>query len=229
VAGSWNRIAKLRDEMHDFVLLELPAEFEEVRPAHRRAPIAIGILLGMVLLSASGLVPVVAAVLIAALAAVATRCLTMEDAYRSVSWSSVVLLAGMLPVADALEKTGGTDILVNSVVSGLGSSGPYAMMTLLFFLTAGLSLFLSNTASAVLIAPVAIHSALAMGVSPYPFAIIVLIGASAAFASPVASPVVTLVVEPGRYRFVDFVKVGTPLMLLTYIVAIIVTPIIFPL
>jgi di/tricarboxylate transporter len=229
VAGSWNRIAKLRDEMHDFVLLELPAEFEEVRPAHRRAPIAIGILLGMVLLSASGLVPVVAAVLIAALAAVATRCLTMEDAYRSVSWSSVVLLAGMLPVADALEKTGGTDILVNSVVSGLGSSGPYAMMTLLFFLTAGLSLFLSNTASAVLIAPVAIQSALAMGVSPYPFAIIVLIGASAAFASPVASPVVTLVVEPGRYRFVDFVKVGAPLMLLTYIVALIVTPIIFPL
>jgi di/tricarboxylate transporter len=229
VEGFWSRIAKLRDEVHDFVLLELPAEFEEVRPAHRRAPIAIGILLGMVVLSASGLVPVVAAVLIAALAAVASRCLTMEDAYRSISWSSIVLLAGMLPVADALYKTGGMDILVDTVVSGIGSAGPYAMMTLLFFLTAGLSLFLSNTASAVLIAPVAIQSALAMDVSPYTFAVVVLIGASAAFASPVASPVVTLVVEPGRYRFVDFMKVGAPLMLLTYIATMIVTPILFPL
>ena len=229
VEGFWSRIAKLRDEVHDFVLLELPAEFEEVRPAHRRAPIAIGILLGMVVLSASGLVPVVAAVLIAALAAVASRCLTMEDAYRSISWSSIVLLAGMLPVADALEKTGGMDILVDTVVLGIGSAGPYAMMTLLFFLTAGLSLFLSNTASAVLIAPVAIQSALAMDVSPYTFAVVVLIGASAAFASPVASPVVTLVVEPGRYRFVDFMKIGTPLILLTYIVTLIVTPILFPL
>jgi di/tricarboxylate transporter len=229
VEGFWSRIAKLRDEVHDFVLLELPAEFEEVRPAHRRAPIAIGILLGMVVLSASGLVPVVAAVLIAALAAVASRCLTMEDAYRSISWSSIVLLAGMLPVADALYKTGGMDILVDTVVSGIGSAGPYAMMTLLFFLTAGLSLFLSNTASAVLIAPVAIQSALAMDVSPYTFAVVVLIGASAAFGSPVASPVVTLVVEPGRYRFVDFMKVGAPLMLLTYIAALIVTPILFPL
>ena len=229
VAGQWNRIKRLPEENHDFVLLEMPAEFEEARPAYRKAPVAIGILLGMVLLSASGVVPVVTSVLIAALASVATRCLTMEDAYRSISWSSLVLLAGMLPVADALEKTGGTKILVDSVVSGLGSAGPYAMMTLLFFLTAGLSLFLSNTASAVLIAPVAIQSALAMDVSPYPFAIVVLIGASAAFASPVASPVVTLVVEPGGYRFSDFVKVGAPLMLLAYIATIVVTPLVFPL
>jgi len=135
----------------------------------------------------------------------------------------------MLPVADALYKTGGMDILVDTVVTGIGSAGPYAMMTLLFFLTAGLSLFLSNTASAVLIAPVAIQSALAMDVSPYTFAVVVLVGASAAFASPVASPVVTLVVEPGRYRFVDFMKVGAPLMLLTYIATLIVTPILFPL
>jgi di/tricarboxylate transporter len=228
VAGSWKDIAKLGGQNHDFVLLEMPAEYEEARPAHRKAPIAIAILLGMVLLSVFDVVPVVAAVLLAAMAGVFTRCLTMEDAYRSISWSSLVLLAGMLPVAVALKKTGGTDLMVDGVVSGIGSTGPYALMTLLFFLTAGLSMFLSNTASAVLLAPVAIQAASALELSPYPFAISVLVGASAAFASPVASPVVTLVVEPGKYRFVDFVKVGGPLMLLTYVVTLIVTPLLFP-
>ena len=182
----------------------------------------------MVLLSVFDVVPVVTAVLLSAMAAIFTRCLTMEDAYRSISWSSLVLLAGMLPVAVALKETGGTELMVDGIVSGLGSTGPYALMSLLFFLTAGLSLFLSNTASAVLLAPVAIQAASALELSPYPFAIAVLVGASAAFASPVASPVVTLVVEPGKYRFVDFVKVGAPLMLLTYVVTLIVTPLLFP-
>ena len=228
VAGSWKDIAKFGAQNHDFVLLEMPAEYEEARPAHRKAPIAVAILLGMVLLSVFDVVPVVTAVLLSAMAAIFTRCLTMEDAYRSISWSSLVLLAGMLPVAVALKETGGTELMVDGIVSGLGSTGPYALMSLLFFLTAGLSLFLSNTASAVLLAPVAIQAASALELSPYPFAIAVLVGASAAFASPVASPVVTLVVEPGKYRFVDFVKVGAPLMLLTYVVTLIVTPLLFP-
>ena len=159
VAGSWKRIEKLRGQIHDFVLLEVPSEYEDARPAFRKAPTAIAILLGMVLLSVFDVVPVVAAILMAAMAAILTRCLTMEDAYRSMSWSSLVLLAGMLPVAVALQKTGGTDLIVDKIISGIGSSGPYALMSLLFFLTAGLSLFLSNTASAVLIAPVAIQAA----------------------------------------------------------------------
>ena len=228
VAGSWKQIARLRNERHDFVLLEMPAEYEEARPGHRKAPIAIFILAAMVALSASGAMPIVTAVIASALAAVLTRCLTMEDAYRAISWSSLVLLAGMLPVAVALQKTGGTEFLVEHVVGGMGSTGPYAMMTVLFFLTAGLSLFLSNTATAVLIAPVAIQSALAMDVSAYPFAITVLIASSAAFASPVASPVVTLVVEPGGYRFIDFIKVGGPLILLTYIINMVLTSLMFP-
>jgi di/tricarboxylate transporter len=229
VAGPWKQIRKLREEAHDFVLLELPVEFEDVRPAARRAPIALAILAGMVLLSVLGVVPIVTAVLLAALAAVSTRCLTMEDAYRSIHLSSLVLLAGMLPVADALEKTGGMELVVGSLVSSPVSDGPYALMTGLFFITAGLSLFLSNTASAVLMAPVAIHAARVLGVSPYPFAVVVLIAASAGFATPISSPVVTLVVEPGRYRFVDFVKVGIPLLLLTYVAALLLTPVLFPL
>ena len=229
VVGPWKRIARMGDETHDFVLLEMPAEYDDARPAHRKSPVAIGILLGMVVLSASGVVAVVTAVMLAAFAAILTKCVSMDDAYRSMSWSSLVLLAGMLPVADALDETGGTEFLVNNVVGGLGSSGPYVMMTVLFFLTAGLSLFLSNTASAVLIAPVAIQSAAAMDVSAYPFAITVLIASSAAFASPVASPIVTLVMTPGGYRFLDYVKIGGPLMLLTYVINLIVTPMMFPL
>jgi di/tricarboxylate transporter len=228
VSGTWNRITQLQNEKRDFVLLELPVEFQEVVPARRQAPVAIAILLGMVLLSAFNLVPIVAAVMLAVLAAVFTRCLTMEDAYKSIPWSNLVLLAGMFPLADALEKTGGSTLVVNSLVSGLGSAGPYGMMTALFFLTTGLGLFLSNTASAVLMAPVAIMAAQALNVSPYPLAISVLIAASSAFVTPVSTPVVTLVVQPGRYTFVDFVKVGGPLLILTYLTTLLVTPIIFP-
>jgi len=229
VAGPWSRIAQLRNETHDFVLLELPAEIEDVVPERRRAPVAILILTGMVLLSALNVVPTVAAVILAALAAVVTRCLTMEDAYRSIHWSSLVLLAGILPVGNALEKTGGVNLIVESLLSGLGNAGPYAMMTVLFFLTAVIGLFLSNTASAVLMAPVAIRAAQALEVSPYPFAVIVLIAASAAFVTPVSTPVVTLIVQPGRYRFGDFVKVGVPLLLITFITALALTPVFFPL
>jgi len=228
VSGTWNRITQLQNEKRDFVLLELPVEFQEVVPARRQAPVAIAILLGMVLLSAFNLVPIVAAVMLAVLAAVFTRCLTMEDAYKSIPWSNLVLLAGMFPLADALEKTGGSTLVVNSLVSGLGSAGPYGMMTALFFLTTGLGLFLSNTASAVLMAPVAIMAAQALNVSPYPLAISVLIAASSAFVTPVSTPVVTLVVQPGRYTFVDFVKVGGPLLILTYLTTLLVTPMIFP-
>ena len=174
------------------------------------------------------IIPLVVSVLVAVLAAVLTRCLTMEDAYRSIHWSAIVLIAGMLPLADALQVSGGTDLIVNSLMSFAGDGGPRFMLTVVFFLTAGLGLFLSNTASAVLAAPIAISAAQVLGVSPYPFALAVVIAASCAYSTPVSSPVVTLVVEPGRYRFTDFVKVGVPLLFLSYVVTTILAPLIFP-
>ena len=228
VVGSWTSINNLQSLHHDFVVLNVPAERADVVPAYRRMPVGLAILAGMVLLTVFDVVPLVAAVIIAVLAAVATRCLTMDDAYRSIHWSSLVLIAGMLPLADALEKTGGTELVVNALMSTFGNSTPLTMLTVLFFLTAGLSLVLSNTASAVLVAPIAIYAAEALGVSPYPFAIAVLIAASAAFSTPVSTPVVTLVVEPGGYGFMSFVKVGVPLLLLTYVATVIVAPLLFP-
>jgi di/tricarboxylate transporter len=228
VAGPWSHVHQLQSLHHDFVVLEVPREHAEVVPAYRRMPVGLAILGVMVLLSIFDVVPLVAAVIMAALAAVFTRCLTMEDSYRSIHWSSLVLVAGMLPLADALEKTGGTEIIVDALTYGVGDSSPRLMLTVIFFLTAALGLFLSNTASAVLVAPIAIIAAESLGVSPYPFALAVLIAASAAFVTPVSTPVVTLVVEPGRYKFMDFVKVGVPLLLLTYAVTLLVAPLIFP-
>jgi di/tricarboxylate transporter len=152
----------------------------------------------------------------------------MEDAYRAIHWSSLVLIAGMLPVADALESTGGVDLIVEALVSGLGDAGPYVMMSAVFALTAGLGLVLSNTATAVLVAPVAVRAADVIGVSPYPLAMTVAIAASAAFVTPFSTPVVTLVVAPGGYRFGDFVKVGLPLLVLTWVTTLLVTPVFFP-
>jgi di/tricarboxylate transporter len=228
VVGPWSRMQRLQSLHHDFVVLEMPTEQAEVVPAYRRMPLALIILVAMVLLTIFDVVPLVAAVIMAALAAGATRCLSMEDAYRAIHWSSLVLVAGMLPLADALEKTGGTKIIVDGLMYGVGDTSPRLMLTVIFFLTAALGLFLSNTASAVLVAPIAIIAAEALGVSPYPFAVAVLIAASAAFVTPVSTPVVTLVVEPGRYGFMDFVKVGVPLLLLTYAVTVVLAPLVFP-
>jgi di/tricarboxylate transporter len=228
LAGPWRRIKNLQSLHHDFVVLETPAEQAEVVPAYRRMPVGLAILAGMVLLTLFDVVPLVAAVLIAVLAAGATRCLTTQDAYRSIHWSSLVLIAGMLPLADALQQTGGTDLVVGALMSVFGDASPMIMLTVIFFLTAGLGLVLSNTASAVLVAPIAVYAAEALNVSPYPFALAVVIAASAAFSTPVSTPVVTLVVEPGRYGFMDFVKIGVPLLLLTYAATALVAPLVFP-
>lgn len=227
VSGSWSGLHQLQSRTHDFVMLEMPKEHSEIVPSYRRMPIALAILAGMVLLTLFDVVPLVAAVIMAAMAAVFTRCLTMTDSYRAIHWSSLVLVAGMLPLADALDKVGGTQLIVDHLLSAVGDSGPQVMLTVLFFLTATLGLVLSNTASAVLVAPIAITAANALEVSPYPFAVAVVIAASAAFVTPISTPVVTLVVEPGRYKFMDFVKVGVPLLLLTYLVTLLLAPLVF--
>jgi di/tricarboxylate transporter len=228
VVGAWARIRQLQSKTHDFVVLEIPEEIGDVVPSYKKMPIALGILVAMVLLTVFDVIPLVAAVLLAALGAVFTRCLTMEDAYESIHWSSLVLIAGMLPLADALDVTGGTRLIVDALMNVAGDSGPYVMMSVLFALTAGLGLVLSNTASAVLVAPIAIYAAQALEVSPYPFAIAVLIAASCAYSTPVSTPVVTLVVDPGRYAFTDFVKVGVPLLILSFLTTMLIAPFLFP-
>jgi di/tricarboxylate transporter len=226
--GPWSKIEALSDENHDFVVMEMPHEHGEVVAAYEKAPVALAILGTMVLLSALNLLPLVVCVLGAAIAAVTTGCLSAERAYRSIRWSSLVLVAGMMPLADALQQTGGSAFIVEGLLDAFGDAGPTVMLAVIFALTASLSLVLSNTAAAVLVAPIAITAAGTMQVSPYPFAIAVLIAASAAYSTPVSSPVVTLVVEPGRYAFLDFMKVGVPLLVLTCLATVLITPLLFP-
>ena len=229
VSGRWQALRNLQADKKDFLVLSLPQEIENVAPAYRQAPWALAIVGLMVGAMTLGLVPNVAAVLIAALAMVATRCLSMEDAYRAINWPSLVLIAGMLPLASALKLTGGTALMVDGLVDAIGDYGPYAMMAGLFAMTAVIGLFVSNTATAVMLAPIAIGVALDLGVSPAPFVMTVAVAASAAFMTPVSTPVNTLVVEPGGYGFLDFVKIGVPMTILTGAVSLILIPLLFPL
>lgn len=228
VAGDWKRIGLLQGEQKHFLVLGLPAELSDVAPAYRQAPFALAILLTMVLAMTFGLLPNVAAVLLAALAMGLFRCLRMEDAYRSINWPSLVVIAGMLPLANALQQAGGVTLIADGLVTGLGGFGPLALLGGVFVLAALIGMFISNTATAVLIAPVAIAAAQKLGVSPYPFAMTVAVAASAAFVTPVSSPVNTLVLAPGGYRFNDFVRVGLPLLLLVMALTLLVAPLLLP-
>lgn len=229
VAGEWKDIHRLQGLSRDFLVLSLPAEVDEVAPAARKAPYALFSLAVMIGLMVSGLVPNVMAALIACLLMGAFKCIDMDSAYRSIHWPSLILIVGMLPFALALEKTGGIDLAVQLLVNVLGQAGPYAILASLFVLTAGIGLFISNTATAVLMAPVAIATAQALNASPYPFAMIVALAASAAFMTPVSSPVNTLVLGPGRYRFADFLRIGVPFTLLVMLVSVALVPLVFPL
>lgn len=228
VIGPWNRIRQLQSELHDFVVLALPAEIERVAPAWKRAPVALVILALMVTLAAFNIVPVVIAVSICALLAVVTRCLSMEQAYVGIHWSSIVLIAGMMSIAQAMLKTGAIEMLADYLVAGVGQAGPYVMVAALFVLASTLSMLLTGVASAILCTPIAIQAAESLEVSPYAFAMTVAIATAAGFVMPVSSAAVTLVLGPGKYRLIDLFKVGIPLLILTGLVTIILAPLLFP-
>ena len=183
----------------------------------------------MVLLMVTGLVPNVIAALIGCLLMGLFRCVDMEIAYKSIHWQILLLIAGVMPFATALEKTGGIALAVSSLLHVFGEASPHILLGSLFVLTAVIGLFISNTATAVLMAPIALSTASQLGASPYPFVMTVALAASAAFMTPISSPVNTLVMGPGQYRFGDFVKVGVPFTLLVMLICIVLVPWLFPL
>jgi len=229
VAGEWKCISRLQGQAQDFLVLSLPAEAQQVAPALRRAPHALAALALMVALMISGVVPNVLAALIGCLLMGAFRCVDMDSALRSIHWPTLLLIVGMLPFATALQKTGGIDVVVQYLVALLGSAAPHLILACLFAATALVGLFISNTATAVLMAPVAIATAKALAVSPLPFALIVALAASSAFMTPLSSPVNTLVLGPGRYRFADFVRIGVPFTLLVMLLCVFLVPWLAPL
>ena len=229
LVGPWKQIDALHHESADLVLLGSPAERDDVLAAPGKAPQALAVLALVVGLMVSGVVPNVQAGLIGVLLLGALGCVDFPSVYGSIHWKSLVLIAGMMPFSLALQRTGGVDLAADALVRLAGGAGPYALLAGLFIVTAAIGLFVSNTATAVLMAPVAIAVANDIGASPYPFAMMVAVAASAAFMTPVSSPVNTLVVGPGNYDLADFVKVGVPLTVIVLIVTVLMIPWLFPL
>jgi len=229
VQGEWSDIAQLAEESSEWVVIGQPlAEASKVTLDHK-APLAAAIMIGMVLLMIFDIVPAVAAVLMAAIAMILTGCFrNVEEAYKTINWESIVLIGAMLPMSLALEKTGAAAVVTKGLVGELGSFGPMALMAGIYFATSLLTLFISNTATTVLFAPIALHSAVAVGASPYPFLFAVTVAASMSFASPFSTPPNAMVMSAGRYTFMDYVKVGLPLQILFGIVMVLVLPLLWP-
>lgn len=225
--GSRTDISNLNKNTTDYIVFNIP--FEEISKVNtKKAVTAISITILMIVLLVLNIIPPVLSVLIAALLMIGTRCLTMEEAYSSINWSTVILIAAMLPFANALEKTGGIQMIAENVMDVFGNGSPYFLLTGLFVVTVLLGSFLSNTATAVILAPIAIKIAEVSEISPYPVAMTIAIAASSAFLTPVASPVNMLVVAPGGYKFMDFVKTGLPMAVIALAVSLLLIPLLFP-
>ncbi|MGJ0576671.1 SLC13 family permease [Xenorhabdus bovienii] len=228
VIGDWKLIRALKTKTPDFIVLNLPVEVESAAPAASQAPHALFCLALMVAMMLTNEIPNFVAALIACLLMGKFRCIDMESAYRAIHWPSIILIVGMMPFALALQKTGGIDLIVKGLMDIAGNMGPRVMLLCLFVLCALIGLFISNTATAVLMAPIAIAAAKQISVSPLPFAMIIGVAASAAFMTPVSSPVNTLILGPGGYRFVDFLKLGVPFTLIVMGISVAMIPILFP-
>lgn len=227
VQGPWKNILDLRKKRRDFIVMGQP-ETMVGSPARAKAPLALLILLGMLVLMITNLVPIVAASLIAALAMILTGCVSIDEAYEAVDWKSIVLVAGMIPMSIALEKVGLVNLISEWLINSLGNYGPLIVLAGLFGITSLFTQVLSNTATTVLIAPIGLSAAQKLGIQPYAFMMGIAIAASMAFATPVASPVNTLVMGSGSYRFVDYLKIGVPLILIVMVISILLLPTLWP-
>lgn len=227
--GPWRELDKLRSDGSPLVVLNMVVERDEALPAREKAVYALACLALVVGLMVSGVMPNVQAALIACLLMGVLRCIDFNSAYRAIDWKTIVLIVGMLPFSIALERTGGVELAADSLRALTADAGPRVVLGTLFAITALLGMFISNTATAVLMAPVALAVAQELGASPYPFAMIVALAASTAFMTPVSSPVNALVVAPGHYTFSDFVRIGVPFSLIVLIVSVLLVPWLLPL
>ncbi len=229
IQGTWKDLANLDNRQDDLVLVGQPLKEAAKVTLDQNAPIAAGIMILMVLAMVLEILPSVIAIMLAAVLMVVTGCLrNMEEAYNSINWESVVLIGAMLPMATAFQNTGVDTLISGSLVNHLGDMGPYALLAGIYFCTSLLTMFISNTATAVLFTPIALKAAEGMGISPYPFLFAVAVAASMCFASPFSTPPNALVMTAGRYTFMDYMKVGLPLQVIMGIIMILALPLLFP-
>lgn len=232
VQGLWSNISRLADEeVSDWVVIGNPEKQEKLVILDYKAPLCAVIMILMVAAMVFDFIPIapVTAVITAALLMVVCGCYRSVDAaYATINWQSIVLIAAMMPMAVALEKTGVSARISHTLVAALGAGGPVVLLGGLYFTTSLLTMFISNTATAVLMAPIAMTAATEVGVSPYPFLFAVTLGASMCFASPFSTPPNALVMHAGEYTFGDYIKVGLPLQIIMGFVMTLVLPLLFP-
>ena len=231
VQGEWTNLAHLTADTTNWVVLDQPEKTADKVLLDYKAPVAAAIMLLMIAMMVFDFIPVapVTAVIIAGLLTVFAGCFrNVEAAYKTINWESIVLIAAMMPMSTALEKTGTSALVSQGLVDSLGSMGPTALLAGIYFTTSLMTMFISNTATAVLMAPIALVAAQQVGVSPYSFLFAVTLGASMCFASPFSTPPNALVMKAGGYTFMDYVKVGLPLQIIIGVVMTFVLPLLFP-
>lgn len=231
VQGTWKDIARLRNESDNWVVLGEPLQEAAKVTLDYKAPVAAAIMIAMIVMMVVDSIPVapVTSVLLAAVLMVVTGCVrNVEAAYKTINWQTIVLFAAMLPMSTALEKTGASGMIADFIINTFGSSGPYLALAAVYFATSTMTIFISNTVTAVLMAPIALQCAIGIGVNPLSFLFAVTVGASMCFASPFSTPPNALVMPAGQYTFMDYVKVGLPLQILMGVIMVFVLPLIFP-
>ena len=231
VQGAWKDIARLKNESSNWVVLGEPLQDAAKVTLDYKAPVAAIIMIAMIVMMVVDSIPVapVTSVLLAAVLMVITGCVrNVEAAYKTINWQTIVLFAAMLPMSIALEKTGVSEMISGAIVTGLGGSGPRLLLAGIYAATSFMTIFISNTVTAVLMAPIALQCAMQIGVSPVPFMFAVTVAASMCFASPFSTPPNALVMTAGQYSFMDYVKVGLPLQILMGVVMVFVLPLLFP-
>ena len=230
VQGTWEDIERLEGQETDLILLGEPATEASKAIISERGPVAAVIIFLMILAMILDWLPPVMAVLIADILLILTRCFrSVKDAIGTISWESVILFAAMIPLATAMDNTGLSAMISGGIVSGLGTYGPYAVLAGIMLGTQVLTMFISNTATAVLFAPIALQAASALGVSPIPFMIGVSVAASMCFMSPFSTPPNAMVMSVGKYSFMDYVRVGLPLQVVVIAAMVWLLPLFYPL
>ena len=231
VQGAWSDIARMKKESTNWVVLGEPLKEASKVTLDYKAPIAAVIMIAMIVMMVVESIPVapVTSVLLAAVLMVITGCVrSVEAAYKTINWQTIVLFAAMLPMSIALEKTGVSEMISGAIVTGLGTSGPRVLLAGIYAATSLMTIFISNTVTAVLMAPIALQCAVQIGADPVSFMFAVTVAASMCFASPFSTPPNALVMSAGQYTFMDYVKVGLPLQILMGVVMVIVLPMLFP-
>ncbi len=223
--GPRDRLQLLSSDSDFLILTPLGQE----PPDTRRAPLAAGIMLAVVVTVMLGYAPISISAVIGGTIMVLTGCLNMEEAYRAIDWRAIFLIAGMLPLGTAMQDTGAATYLADQVMQLLGDAGPWPVIMGLYILTAMATMIIPTAALVVLMSPIVLSAMSDMGLAPETAMMAVAMAASASFTSPISHPANILVMGPGGYRFIDYLKVGVPLTIVVFITVMVLLPILWPL